>query len=647
MGRGKAAGARVKRTAKKITRRATGVKHAAGAKHAHKAKHLRSHIRIGSSKLRPRAGVGKKRGQIQVSVGAASCGISAGALAVIAEFEKRGVKPKRVGCIGMCHAEPIVEVKYGDGETLVFAHANPADARKIAHGFGFLEKGKFIAKRKGGKKVIGGHYLDELPFFKLQERRLTWRCGRVSPDSLDDYLAHRGFTALRKALKMKPERIVAEVKDSKLRGRGGAAFPTGLKWEFMRKSPEKERYLICNADEGDPGVFSNRILFESDPFAVIEGMVIAGYALEATKGFIYIRAEYGKSITHLKHALALARENNFLGRKILGSKFSFDIEIREGAGAYVCGEETALTRSIEGLSGRPVPRPPFPTEKGLWGKPTVIQNTETLTNIPYIVLNGSAWFGEKGVSHCPGTKIFSISGDIAHTGYVEVPLGVKLGHLLELLGIKTHELKAVHLGGPSGGCLPIALHNTTLDYDSLCNVGATVGSGSIIFLGKKRSIPEFAHKYVGFFVSESCGKCVPCREGTMRLLETLDRVLAGGGKISDLKELDDLSGSMKDSALCGLGQAAPNALQSTLKYFREEYLAHISGMPSVESPFSEFIISKPLCNGCDLCVRVCPTDAITGRKGELHAIIREKCIWCGHCVEACPVKAIHLERVKV
>ncbi|MBU0662644.1 4Fe-4S binding protein, partial [Candidatus Micrarchaeota archaeon] len=522
----------------------------------------------------------------------------------------------------------------------------PEDAKKIARGE--IPKNKIFAKRKDGKiaKEIDSGYFDDLPYFAGQERRLTWRCGLINPDDINDYISQGGFRPLRKALKMKPAQIVKDVKDSKLRGRGGAAFPTGLKWEFLRKNKEKERYLICNADEGDPGVFSNRILFESDPFAVIEGMIITGYALEAVKGFIYIRAEYRSSIAHLEHALAEARKKNFLGNKILGSKFSFDIEIREGAGAYVCGEETALTRSIEGFAGRPVPRPPFPTEKGLWGKPTVIQNVETLANIPYIVQNGSEWFREKGVSHCPGTKIFSISGDIERTGYIEVPLGITLGEVVNLLGVGGHELKAVHLGGPSGGCLPAELKNTRMDYDSLCNVGASVSSGSVLFLGRKRNIVEFARKYVAFFVSESCGKCVPCREGTMRLLETLDRVLGNKGTLSDLREMDELSASMKDSALCGLGQAAPNALQSTLRYFKDEYLEHIKGMPSAESENSQFIINKDTCKGCDTCTHVCPTDAISGGKGEIHEIIQDRCIWCGRCAEACPYHAIHLESVK-
>ncbi len=579
---------------------------------------------------------------ISVKVGMASCGLSAGALEVYKQFEKLkerfNIELKKVGCIGLCYEEPIVEIKVDNYQTIIFSRVKQDDVEQILQSI--IDKKqheKALAFREDGKSYdFSIQRINDLEFYKHQLKIVSEYCGIINPEDINDYLAMGGYSALKKALSMKPDEIVAEVKESGLRGRGGAGFPTGLKWEFLRKSKSKTKYLICNFDEGDPGAFMNRVLVESNPQLLIEGIIISAYALEVEKAFIYTRSEYPLAVSRLRIAIEQARKKGFLGKKILGKDFSLDIELRLGAGAFVCGEETALIKSIQGMPGRPKPKPPFPAQKGLWGKPTNINNVETLANVPIIINKGASWYKKIGSENSKGTKMFSLSGDSLRTGYIEIPFGTKLRDVLEIAGVDIKKFKALHLGGPSGGFLSSKHLDVELDYDSVKKVDSIIGSGSMVVIDTSKDIVEQAYYSIEFIVSESCGQCVPCREGTMRMLELLKKILNKKASYEDLKNLQVLAETIKQTSLCGLGQTAPNTVISTIKHFFEEYQEKI--VPANKEFY--YFINPERCTGCHLCFKVCPKKAISGKPLEVHEINQDVCVRCGMCYHECPVKAI-------
>ncbi len=511
-----------------------------------------------------------------------------------------------------------------------------------------LIKGRFV------KELLRCEYddstvpsLDRLDFFRKQQRLVLRRCGSIDPEDINDYIRTDGYQALAKVLTaMTPAEVIAEVKKAGLRGRGGAGFLTGLKWEFCAREPEKVKYLICNADEGDPGAFMDRSLLEGDPHSIIEGMTIAAYAIGASQGYIYIRAEYPLAVRRLKNAIAQAEEYGLLGENIFGSGFSFKLLIKEGAGAFVCGEETALMASIEGNRGMPRPRPPFPAQKGLWGKPTNINNVETYSNVPLILLKGADFYSSIGTEKSKGTKVFALAGRIKNTGLVEVPMGITLREIIEDIGggvQDNRKFKAVQIGGPSGGCLPRSHLDLPVDYDSLSQAGAIMGSGGLVVMDETTCIVDVAKFFLKFTTAESCGKCVPCREGTTRMLEILEAITRGQATLHDLEVLERLARVCKNTALCGLGQTAPNPVLSTLRYFREEYEEHIlqhKCRAGVCSDLIQYQIVAERCVGCQACVRVCPTGAIRGEKKAPHKIEVLDCIKCGACMEKCRFDAI-------
>ncbi len=587
---------------------------------------------------------------ILIKVGMASCGLSAGAFEVYKEFEifkKRhsgrfNIKLKKVGCIGLCYEEPIVEIKKDEYQTIVFSKVKPEDVPLIItsvvnNDLHNKVQSKALAVRNDGLSYgFNLPFIDELDFYKHQLKLVSEHCGIINPEDISDYLSVGGYSALKKALSMKPEEIVEEVKESGLRGRGGAGFPTGLKWEFLRRSKSRVKYLICNFDEGDPGAFMNRVLVESNPHLLIEGIIIASYALGVKKAFIYTRSEYPLAVSRLRIALKQARKKGFLGRNILGKDFSLDIELRLGAGAFVCGEETALIKSIQGLPGRPRPKPPYPAQKGLWGKPTNINNVETLATIPIIIKKGSSYYKSIGSENSSGTKMFSLSGDAPRTGYIEIPFGTTLKQVLEITGIDINDFKALQLGGPSGGFLGKEHLNIKLDYDSVKEVDAIIGSGSMVIIGKNKGIIQQVYYGMRFIVSESCGQCVPCREGTTRMLELLKKILDGKASFEDLTNLQVLAETIRETSLCGLGQTAPNLVISSIKHFFRDYESKI-----IDSKKEFYYFINPnKCSGCHLCFKVCPRKAISGRPLEVHEINQELCVKCGMCYYECPIKAI-------
>ena len=483
-------------------------------------------------------------------------------------------------------------------------------------------------------------------FFSRQMRIALRNCGIIDPENIDDYFAVRGYEALAKALtEMTPAQVIEEVKKSGIRGRGGAGFSTGLKWEFTAKAQGDEKYVVCNADEGDPGAFMDRSAIEGDPHSVLEGIMIAGYAVGANKGVIYIRAEYPLAIKRLEKAIADARANGLLGQNILGSDFSFDIEIRLGAGAFVCGEETALIHSIEGRRGMPRPRPPFPAQSGLFGKPTLINNVETWANIGSIILDGGEWFSSVGTETSKGTKVFALAGKVRNTGLIEVPMGTTLREIVYGIGggiPGDKQLKAIQTGGPSGGCLPEEYLDTKIDYESLAKAGSIMGSGGMIVIDEESCMVNIAKFFLEFTQDESCGKCTPCREGTKRMLEILTRITDGKGRSGDIEKLERLGNMIKKSSLCGLGQSAPNPVLSTIKNFREEYEEHITKhkcRAGVCQAMLTYTINDN-CVGCGACKRVCPVGAISGERKSKHYIDQDKCIKCGQCFEVCKFNAV-------
>jgi NADP-reducing hydrogenase subunit HndC len=566
-----------------------------------------------------------------------------------AELEERGlqkeIKVVDTGCHGFCEKGPIVIV-YPEG--VFYCQVTEDDINDIVEEH--LLKGR-IVERLLYKEPLTEESIpsyNDIDFYKKQKRIALANCGRINPESINEYIAIGGYEALGKALtEMTPDEVIAEVKNAGLRGRGGAGFPTGLKWELTRREESDKKYLICNADEGDPGAFMDRSLLEGDPHKIIEGMVIAAYAIGADEGYIYVRAEYPLAIHRLEVALEQAAELGLLGENILGSGFNFTLNIKKGAGAFVCGEETALMASIEGKRGMPRPKPPFPSVSGLWGKPTNINNVETFANVPYIISQGAAAYSAIGTEKSKGTKVFALTGKINNTGLVEVPMGITLREIIYDIGGGLRDgkdLKAVQTGGPSGGCIPADLLDLPIDYESLTEVGAMMGSGGMVVMDESTCMVDVARFFLSFTQSESCGKCTPCREGTKRMLEILDRICAGEGREGDLELLEELGNHIKETSLCQLGGSAPNPVLSTLKYFRAEYEAHIMDKrcPAnvCEGMKSAYVIDQSVCIGCTLCTRVCPVDAISGERKKPHYIDPEVCIACGACAEKCPVAAI-------
>lgn len=547
------------------------------------------------------------------------------------------------GCFGLCEEGPIVIV-YPEGSFYAKMTIDRVDEIVEEH----LLKGRIVQKylyeETSSHESVKS--LNELDFYKKQKRIALKNCGAINPENINEYIAKDGYMALGKALtELSPEDVIKIVKDSGLRGRGGGGFPTGMKWSFAAPNQADQKYVICNADEGDPGAFMDRSVLEGDPHSVLEAMAIAGYAIGATKGFIYVRAEYPIAVSRLDIAIRQAKELGLLGKNIFSTGFDFDVEIRLGAGAFVCGEETALMASIEGKRGMSRNKPPFPANKGLWGKPTIINNVETLANIPQIILKGADWFKSMGTEKSPGTKVFALGGKINNTGLVEVPMGTTLREVIYDIGggcPNGKKFKAVQTGGPSGGCITADYIDTKIDFDTLTSLGSMMGSGGMIVMDEDNCMVDIARFFLEFTVDESCGKCTPCREGTKRMLEILERITEGKGTMEDLDKLEELGNTIKNTSLCGLGQTAPNPVLSTLKYFRDEYEAHVKEKrcpAGVCSALASYSITES-CKGCTKCARQCPVGAIEGKVKELHIINQEKCIKCGACINACVFKAI-------
>ncbi|MCX5811854.1 MAG: NADH-quinone oxidoreductase subunit NuoF [Proteobacteria bacterium] len=587
-----------------------------------------------------------------IYVGAASCGRAAGALELISEIEKflkdSNLKARiiQVGCIGPCYLEPLVDIKMPEQPRVSYSNVTPKLLANIL-------KSHLVEGVPFSKAAIG-HFGNntfhdippfyELPMLKPQVRIVLRNCGLIDPEDIDQYLASDGYQGIMKALQMTPEDVIGVVRQAGMRGRGGAGFPTFRKWTVCRGAPGEQKYLICNADEGDPGAFMNRSLIESDPHAVLEGMLIAGYAIGASKGIVYIRAEYPLAIERLKTAIKQMKESNLLGSNILGSKFSFDIKIKEGAGAFVCGEETALIASIEGKRGMPRSRPPFPAIAGLFGCPTIINNVETMGTLPNILRNGAEWYNRFGKEGNRGTKTFSLVGKVRRPGLIEVQLGTTLREIIfDIGGGVQKSFKAIQTGGPSGGCLSEEFLDLPVDYESLASAGSIMGSGGLIIMDDDTCIVDVAKYFLDFTQKESCGKCVPCRVGTRHMVEILQRITHGEGTPEDLMTLRTLGDTIKKGSLCGLGQTAPNPVLTTLRYFRNEYLEHIKDgrcRAVVCKNLIEYRVIKEKCTGCQSCVKACPTGAISGPRSEPHNLDATKCIKCRSCYEVCRFEAI-------
>ncbi len=606
-----------------------------------------------------------------IIVGYGTCGIAAGAKGVIEEIEKilkelgrTDIILEKTGCIGCCSYEPMIDIKLAESPQIAYKNVtkeNVSDIIKnhlessylIEHILGIVSPPANLFFPEDQKPLDLTSELKEIPLFyqlprlEKQKRIVLRNIGRVNPESLDNSLINGGYQSLRKVLStITSIELIQEIKNSKLRGRGGAGFPTGLKWEFAYNAPSKTKYVICNADEGDPGAFMDRALIEGDPHSVIEGLMLAGYATGASKGYFYIRAEYPLAIKRLEIALDQLRKINLLGENILGSSFSFELEIRKGAGAFVCGEETALINSIMGLRGEPRPRPPYPATKGLWDCPTTINNVKTLATVPVIISQGSEWFKSIGTEDTPGTAIFALAGDVKHSGLVEVPMGTTLREIIFDIGggVKNDkQFKAVQTGGPSGGCIPESLLDVQVDFKNLAAIGSIMGSGGMIVCSTNTCMVDLAKYFLAFTQDESCGKCTPCREGTLRALEILERITTGKADMEDLKDLDELCNVIKQTSLCGLGQTAPNPILSTLNYFKDEYENHIQLLKCDAHVCKELyrvMIDETNCIKCGKCFRECPVNAVSGSKQTGYLIDCRVCTRCNHCLAICPVETI-------
>lgn len=581
---------------------------------------------------------------MKIVVGEGSCGIAAGAAKVYSAIEKliglTGSTLTVTGCIGMCFLEPIVDIYDGGELKKRLVKVRPEDAEKI------------IAYVNGDENAVNDIEIsdDDKLFLEKQTRIALRHCGIINPENIDEYTAFDGYRALEKVLKtMTPEDVIEEIKISGLAGRGGAGFPTWFKWNAARQSPGETKYLICNADEGDPGAFMDRAVIESDPHNLIEGMLIGAYAIGAKEAVVYVRAEYPLAIERLKEAIKQAEEKGFLGENIMGTGFSCKMRIKAGAGAFVCGEETALIESLQGERGMPRLKPPFPAQSGYWYKPSNINNVETFANVSWIILNGGEAFAAMGTDGSKGTKVFALTGKIKRGGLVEIPMGKTLRDVIFDIGggIKNgKKFKAVQMGGPSGGCIPAELLDTVIDYKALGATGAIMGSGGMVVMDETTCMVSMAQFFLDFTAKESCGKCIHCRIGTKRMLEILNRIVKGEGREGDIELLEELCYSIKDGALCGLGQTAPNPVLTTIKYFRNEYEAHINDKkcPAKSCPdLLEYTIDADKCRGCTLCAKKCPANAISGEVKSVHRIDRDKCIKCGSCVSVCRFGAVNVD----
>jgi len=588
----------------------------------------------------------------RIIVGMGTCGLSAGAQAVYNRLEELVADNpdacvlSKTGCIGMCYREPLVEIDDGDNR-VIYGGVTAKTAEDIVERH--VLKDERIADESLVYAIAGDGQTagSEAPFLDLQERIVLRNCGSIDPESIEDYVAAGGYAGLKKALlDLSPDAIIQEIKDSGLRGRGGAGFPTGLKWSFCAGYEADQKYVVCNADEGDPGAFMDRSVLEGDPHSVLEGMIICGKAINASFGYIYCRAEYPLAIHRLEIALAAAREAGYLGKNILGSGFDFDMKIKQGAGAFVCGEETALFASIEGQRGMPRIRPPFPAEKGLWQKPTNNNNVETYANVPWILSEGSQAYAAFGTEKSKGTKVFALAGKVANGGLAEVPMGTTINDLVFKIGggIKEgREFKAVQMGGPSGGCIPAAMGDTPVDFESIPKTGAIMGSGGMVVMDDSTCMVEIARFFLNFTQTESCGKCTFCRIGTLRMLEILEKLTLGEGEPEDLDRLSELAIRIKEASLCGLGQSAPNPAQTALRYYLDEYEAHIHDKHCPAGaclPLVNFSVIEEKCSGCTLCAKNCPVDAISGKPKEVHIIDQATCVKCGKCITSCNFNAI-------
>ena len=597
--------------------------------------------------------------QVKIAVGTSRGGLATGGGqvydAIVAEVSRRDLKyiVTRTGCLGYCQMEPLVEIHRPGMPRIIFHSVNTKMVPELIEA---VAQNQFDKERVLCSRVVEGEGATqetrlpdyaEVPFFSKQVKVVLRNSGLVDPDSILEYIARGGYFPLQSVLaQMSAEEVIDRVTKSGLRGRGGAGFPTGVKWGFARRAPGDEKFIVCNADEGDPGAYMDRSILEGDPHAVLEGMIIGAYAIGASKGYIYIREEYPLAIEKFKGAVDAARQHGYLGRSIMGSDFHFDVHIAKGAGAFVCGEETSLIASVEGKTGEPRQRPPFPAQSGLWQRPTNINNVETWASVPRIISKGAEWFAGIGTDTSKGTKVFSLVGKVNNTGLVEVPMGLTLKEMVFDVGggvFKGRKFKAVQTGGPSGGCIPEQLLHLPVDYEQLNQAGAIMGSGGMIVMDDRTCMVDVARYFLNFLSEESCGKCVACREGIERLLQILDNICAGRGQEGDIELLEDLAQAVKDFSLCALGGTAPNPVLTTLKYFRDEYEAHIRDhkCPArVCNALIEYSINEKNCNGCGACKRPCPADAITGEKKKLHTIDTAKCLKCGVCIETCKFDAV-------